>query len=160
MSNNFIMDEFFDELNSRLTYRDRLDMIWWKLKSATRHIYTIPRKIKWAYQRVYRGYSDRDVWSGDYFLAGQIAGILTWIVKNGHGVATSYGTPPNYEDDVEDMAARRDADYLFYASIFNEYSKNGPAINEEWQKMFGGVLDEDIQEALQWLSKHFQELWD
>lgn len=114
----------------------------------------------WWYQRITRGYSDRDMWSADYFLAGQIAGTLRWIVEKGHGVATSYGTPPNYEDDIDDMVARRDAEYLHYATIFAEYAKNGPAYNLEWQEQFGGVLDEDMKDALQWLSEHFSELWD
>lgn len=154
------MDDFFDDLNARLTFRDYVDMVRWKIKSATKSIYTIPRKIKWAYQRVTRGYSDRDMWSADFFLAGQIAGMLNWIVNEGIGVSTSYGTPPNYEDDIEDMVARRDADYLFYASIFEEYKNNGPALNEEWQEKFGGVLDSDLKEALQWFSEHFSEFWD
>ena len=114
----------------------------------------------WWYQRVTRGYSDRDMWSADIFLAGQIAGTLKWIVENGHGVSMSYGTPPNYDDDIDLMVAKRDADYLFYASIFEEYHTNGPALNKEWQKEFGGILDGDLQVALQWLSEHFTELWD
>lgn len=160
MSDNFIMDEFFDDLNSRLTFRDYVDIVRWKIKSATRSVYTTPRRIKWAYQRVSRGYSDRDMWSADTFLAGQIAGMLNWLVNEGIGVSTSYGTPPNYEDDIEDMVARRDADYLFYASIFEEYSKNSLAWHEEWQEKFGGVLDNDLQAALQWFSEHFTEFWD
>ena len=123
----------------------------------------ISRLIKyplWWYQRITRGYSERDMWSADLFLAGQIAGTLKWIVKNGHGVAMSYATSPDYDDDVDLMVAKRDADYLFYASIFEEYSKNGPALNKEWEKQFGGILDEDLQVALQWFSEHFTELWD
>jgi len=123
----------------------------------------ISRLIKyplWWYQRVTRGYSDKDAWNGDFFLSGQIAGVLTWIVESGHGVATSYGTPPNYEDDIDDMVARRDAEYWHYASIFAEYAKNGPALNLGWQEELGGVLDKDLQEALQWFSEHFTEFWD
>jgi hypothetical protein len=160
MSENIIMDDFFDDFNARLTFRDYVDMVIWKIKSATKSIYTIPRKIKWAYQRVTRGYSDRDMWSADYFLASQIAGMLNWIVNEGHGVSTSYGTPPNYEDDVEDMVARRDAEYLKYSAVFAEYAKNGPALNEDWKNKLGGVLDKDLKEALQWFSEHFTEFWD
>ena len=114
----------------------------------------------WWYQRVTRGYSDKYAWNGDYFLAGQIAGILTGIVEQGHGEATSYGTPPDYEDDIDDMVARRDAEYLHYANIFAEYAKNGPALNLGWKEELGGVLDKDLQEALQWFSEHFSEFWD
>ena len=154
------MDDFFDDLNKPLTFKDRVAMGWWSFKYGFKSIFLIPRKIKWAYQRVTRGFSDRDMWSADVFLAGQIAGTLKWIVENGHGVSMSYGTPPNYDDDIDLMVAKRDADYLFFASIFEEYNKNGPALNREWQKEFGGVLDGDLQVALEWLSEHFTELWD
>lgn len=127
-----------------------------------RRILTSPlrwrRNIKYWIQRANRGYADCDVWSGDTYLARQIAGILTWLVENGHGVSMSYADDEH--TDVEVMVERRDKQYLHYASIFAEYGKNGPAHDEAWKNEFGGVLDSDIQEALQWLSKHFQELWD
>lgn len=117
-----------------------------------------PRNVKYWFQRANRGYADYDVWSGDAYLAGQIAGILTWLVEKGHGVSIAYA----YDDStpVEVMVERRDKEFLHYAAIFAEYAKNGPALNLGWQEEFGGVLDKDMQEALQWLSEHFQELWD
>lgn len=160
MTKYLSLDEFMNDLEKPLTPRDRIAMSWWSFKRFIKSIYLIPRKIKWAYQRVTRGYSDRDMWSADIFLAGQIAGMLKWIVENGHGVSMSYATSPNYEDDIDIMVAKRDADYLFYASIFDEYRKNGPAWNQEWQKKLGGVLDEDLQVALEWFSEHFTEFWD
>ena len=122
---------------------------------------SIKRFIKtpyWWYQRARYGYADCDWWSGDWYLAGIIAGIMEKIVKDGHGVATSYAD--DWDTPVEVMVERRDADWNKYIAIFREYSKNGPAMNQEWKNEFGGVLDEDIQDALQWLSNHFQELWD
>jgi hypothetical protein len=160
MSENLIMDDFFDDLNKPLTFKDRVAMGWWSFKYGFKSIFLIPRKIKWAHQRVTRGFSDRDMWSADYFLARQIAGMLNWIVNEGHGVSTSYGTPPNYEDDIEDMVARRDVEYLKYAAVFAEYAENGPALNEDWKNKLGGVLDNDLKEALQWFSEHFTEFWD
>ena len=112
----------------------------------------------WWYQRARYGYADCDWWNGDWYLAGIIAGIMDKIVKDGHGVASSYaddwGTP------VEVMVERRDEEWNKYIAIFREYSKYGPAYNQEWKDDFGGVLDSDMQDALQWLSRHFQELWD
>ena len=129
--------------------------------TITMKINRIFRHHLWWYQRITRGYSDRDMWSADYFLAGQIAGMLNWIVDKGMGVSMAYAAEDDpYAENIEDMVARRDADYLFYASIFDEYSKNGPALNEDWQEKFGGVLDSDLKEALQWFSEHFTEFWD
>lgn len=119
-------------------------------------------KTKYAYQRITRGFSDKDAWNGDKYLASQIAGILRWHVKSGRGIANAY--LPNKIDYSEfefDLAvAARDSEYLNFADIFDEYAKNGPALNKRWKKDFGGVLDKDMKKALQWLSEHFQELWD
>lgn len=118
----------------------------------------IPFQFKWAYQRITRGYSDRDWWNGDFYLAGIIAGIMEGIVTKGHGVASSYAD--DWDTPQEIMVERRDTEWNKYISIFREYSNNGPAIDQEWVENFGGVLDKDMQDALQWLSQHFQELWD
>ena len=117
-----------------------------------------PRNIKYWFQRANRGYADYDVWSGDAYLAGQIAGILTWLVEKGHGVSMAYADDESTDVDV--MVERRDKEYLHYAAIFAEYSKNGPAYDEKWKNEFGGVLDSDMKDALLWLSEHFCELWD
>jgi len=118
----------------------------------------IPFQFKWAYQRVTRGYSDRDWWNGDFYLAGVIAGIMEGIVTKGHAVASSYAD--DWDTPMEIMVERRDSEWNKYIAIFREYSKNGPAIDQKWVDNFGGVLDEDMQDALQWLSQHFQEMWD
>lgn len=115
-------------------------------------------KIRFAHQRLTRGFADSDVWNADMFLAGQIAGILRWIVEEGHGVATSYAD--DWNTDVDIMVQRRDKDYLYYANIFAEYAKNGAAYDESWKEEFGGVLDTEIDVALQWFREHFLELWD
>ena len=105
------------------------------------------------------GNSDRDWWNGDYYIAGVIAGVMEKIVKDGHAVSHFYAYG-DWNTPVELMVQRRDEEWNKYIAIFREYSKNGPAMNQEWKNDFGGVLDEDMQDALQWLSKHFQELWD
>lgn len=126
-------------------------------KSVKRSFYA----PKWWYQRARRGFSDRDMWSADTYLAGVFAGVLQWYVYKGMGVPLEYASEDDpYCEDLYAMIARRDADYLFYASVFEEYKANGPAYNEDWQKEFGGVLDEDLKASLQWLSEHFTELWD
>lgn len=130
----------------------------YKVEKLYKFLKRIPFQFKWAYQRITRGYSDRDWWNGDWYLSGVIAGIMEGIVIKGHGVATSYAD--DWDTPLEIMVERRDAEWNKYIAIFREYSRNGPAINQEWIDNFGGVLDEDMKDALQWLSKHFQELWD
>ena len=113
---------------------------------------------KYWYQRARYGYSDRDCWNGDQYLSGIVAGIMKKIIDDGYGVAISYAD--NWNTPIEIMTERRDTDWKKYIELFEEYSKNGPAFDQEWIDQFGGVLDKDMQDALQWLSQHFQELWD
>ena len=75
----------------RNTFRGRTNIVYHSIRRWIRSVIYSPRKIKWAYQRMVRGYSDADVWNGDTYLAGQIAGIMRSLVKNGNTVPTSYG---------------------------------------------------------------------
>lgn len=127
-----------------------------------RRFFTSP--LRWRYnilhwyQRANRGYADSDMWSFDSYVAGLIAGFLRWQVSDGHGVSMHYADDDNMDIDI--MVERRDKEYAEIATIFEEYAKNGHALNEEWQAEFGGVLDKDLAIALQWFSKHFTSLWD
>lgn len=129
-----------------------------RIKAAIRRAFYTP---KWWYQRAKRGYSDRDMWNADTYLAGVFAGVLQWYIDNGIGVSMAYAADDDqYGKNVDDMAIRRDDEYSKHILIFKEYSINGLAFDEEWQKEFGGVLDEDIEASMHWLANHFIELWD
>lgn len=159
------VDDFFAELekinNHHNTFLGRLENVYWAVRRWLHDVWRFPYHIKWWYQRARYGYSVRDTWSADYYIAGIIAGMMERIVNNGHGVAMSYAYDLDpYNPDVDIMVQRRDEEWNKYIAIFREYSINGPAINQEWKDDFGGVLDSDMKDALQWLSKHFQELWD
>ena len=119
------------------------------------------KNIKYAYQRVTRGFSDQDMWNADNYFAGQFAGMLRWYVENGSGVPSNYARKDDpYCEDVDYMVAKRDAKYLKYAAMFEEYYKNGYAHNNSWKKDFGGLNNKELKIALQWFSKHFTEFWD
>ena len=143
--------------DAKLSLFDKISIRWeYRIRPALNPRRIFNRFVRFPYQKLTRGFSDKDMWNADMYLAGQIAGTLDWIVNNGMGVAMSY----YHENDVDNMVERRDKDYLYYRDVFSEYQKNGLAHDEAWKNEFGGVLDSDMQDALQWLSKHFQELWD
>lgn len=136
----------------------RINRLYRSFMRSVRNVIFTP---KYWYQRARYGYSDRDWWNGDFYLAGVIAGIMEKIVNEGHGVANSYADEDKpFDTDVDIMVERRDAEWNKYIAIFREYSKHGPAMNQEWKDDFGGVLDSDMKDALLWLSEHFSELWD
>jgi len=153
------MDKLLDDIQStKITKTLHMKWFYLRLKSSIRNAVRAP---KWWYQRAKRGYSDRDMWNADKYLAGVFAGILDWYIHNGHGVPMSY-TDPNdpYCEDVEAMVIRRNTDYLDHIAVFQQYVNNGIAWDEEDAKEFGAVLDKDIKASVQWLSEHFTELWD
>ncbi len=136
----------------------RIKWFYQRFKGSVRNAVRTPR---WWYQRAKRGYSDRDMWNADTYLAGVFAGTLDWYIHEGHGVSNIYagGLDP-YNPDVNIMVERRDEAYRTHIAVFKQYKENGLAYNEEWKEEFGGVLDKDIQASVQWLSEHFTELWD
>jgi hypothetical protein len=115
-------------------------------------------KIKYFIQRGKRGYSDRDMWSADMYMAGIFAGILRWQVENGHGVSMSWSV--NDDDSVDLLLERRDPEYIKYAEMFEEYAKNGHAWNKKWKEKNGGLTDDEVHDMMTWFAQHFTEFWD
>jgi hypothetical protein len=153
------VEQLMEDLNNvKITKTLRITWFYQRIKRSIRKAIRIP---KWWYQRAKRGYSDRDVWNADIYLAGVFAGVLQWYIDKGMGVSMAYISEDDpYGEDIDAMVFRRDAEYSKHIGVFREYLNNGPALNEKWQKEFGGVLDEDIKASVQWLSEHFTELWD
>lgn len=130
----------------------------WHLRSMRYKIRHTIRWPKYAYQRVTRGFSDRDMWNADRYLARIYADILMWYVHKGMGVSVAYAD--DWNTPIEIMEERRNVDYYKYADIFRRYAKEGVWDTQEHVDKWGGVLDSEIDEALEWFGKHFQGLWD
>jgi len=60
-----------------------------RIENYVRRLYrsarSIPRNIKWFYQRGKRGYSDCDVWSLDYYLSSWMPEAIRRLSKLPHG---------------------------------------------------------------------------
>lgn len=133
----------------------------YKLRNLKRNILRPYHNINHAYQRVTRGFSDSDMFSGDMFISSQIAGMLRWYIENGHGVPGRYAREDDpYCEDIEYMVAARNFEYDRYATLFEEYAKCGHAINDKWKRMFGGLTDDEVHDMMTWFGEHFTELWD
>lgn len=123
--------------------KDKAWMMTYKVKRCIKAPFM---ELKYAYQRVTRGFSDRDWWSLDNHIAEMLSKALPKYVKDGHGVSSMY-----YEDgegwdvDVNILKARRDADYLRMAALFANYDDRS---------------GKDSQEMSAWIAKHFETLWD
>lgn len=156
------IEQILEETKHHKTLIYRIESAYFKIKDFAINVYHYPRNIRWWFERAQRGYSEHDCWNGDHHLARQIAGILRWHVYHGNGISSLYlpGAMEYSDLEFELAVEARNAEYLHYADIFEEYAKNSIALDEEWQKELGGVLDRDMKNALQWLSEHFYDLWD
>ena len=46
-------------------------------------------------------------------------------------------------------------DLKYYSSLFEEYSKEGIAINDKIKKKYGGLSEEEYEDMMKWLSEYF-----
>jgi hypothetical protein len=141
------------------------------------HIYKwitdIPREIKWAYQRVTRGWSDRDVWSMDYHLSNILVGMLRRLKETKHGVPLDFcgdwgeKTSTHFlpmeesiklwdaclDEMIEGFEARGEMDELTYPTSCGKEEK------KVWEHNMA-LLSARKERALALFAKHFDSLWD
>lgn len=112
--------------------------LWYRVRNGCKH-------IKFAYQRITRGYSDLDWWSVDHFIAETLPPMLRKLAK-GYSVPMRFVT----EDDTADIDA-----------MSEEYNKYADYL-EGWLKEDGWNAEDNerAKEALHWFADHFGEFWD
>ena len=102
-----------------------------KIKKPFKH-------IKWAKQRLTRGYSDRDWWSIDDFIADVLSKALRQYVEAGHGVI----------DDKEEWLKHSDVLAKYSSRLFElDYS----AFQD---------YETQVKETLHWVADNFGRFWD
>ena len=128
------------------TMETYLEFIYYPLWRFANKLLDIPKEIKWFIQRGKRGYSDRDCWSFDTYLAGVISGGLTKLNEN-HNLRYDIksnkwvfnGEP--YKQIIEGFTAY--------------HKKEQPCGAKEYKN-----LQRKLNESLKLFSKHFEEFWD
>lgn len=104
-----------------------------------------PRRKKWMKQRTKRGYSDRDVWSFDSFLAPVIAGGVRKIAEfDGH------------PSDIGEEEWR--AVLNFIADQFEWYAENQFSFNSKFDNQMSDP-ESDWHKAWALLQENFGGLW-
>lgn len=103
------------------------------------------RAVKYAKQRVVRGYADCDIWDFNVFLGRIVAGGLNALEDEEHGFPERYGSAENWENELKRIAglARKFAD---------EYLDSGDTVDDEYKEIKNEVFD--------WVKENFEDLWD
>lgn len=128
---------------------------WW----AYHKIKDFPREIKYFIQRGKRGYSDRDLWSYDHFLASIIGNGLKQLAETTHGWPDSKFE--TFEEWQAELTKIGDAflDYIDESSDINfdncKTSKDRKKVMAEYVKKC-----KDRKKILVKVIDHFECLWD
>ena len=122
-------------------------------------------KLKWAYQRVVRGWDDRAVWSLDIWMTEKVLEILKVLKGNKHGVPNPMFEGLPYED--EERCSHSDESYKIAEERWNtELDKMIAGFEaakkmEEWESMDEyKELEKVFQEGMASFTKYYFNLWD
>jgi hypothetical protein len=161
--------------------------LWWQIEKIVEIPGDVFKEIKWFIQRGIRGWSDRDVWSIDYFIADIMPGMLKRLKETKHGIPSDLyceavkevtGKDDYYYDgddeldkkicDLGDKKQNEIIDNMIWTFEMAKKIQDGDVMlyNEKYNK----ILKEDIiltkEESDRFYSgfdlfkKHFFDLWD
>jgi hypothetical protein len=133
------------------------------------HPWIIPsyifREIKWAWQRTFRGWDDKLVWSIDFYLATNIPQWLRELKKDKHGIPSMLLEDSDWDESKFNyMPGAFEKKVAVYDDIldqiilgFESYIK----IEElRWDDPERKVLEEKYNIGFDLFRKYFSTLWD
>lgn len=155
----------------------------WRLRNLWANIKYYPKAIKWAKQRIKRGWADCDTWNFDYYLLSVIQGGLAHLADNHFGWPSEFKGFPTDEDwtaylkDMADLFYKADENndayphpaYEKWAAWTDEHSDGNPTIglnNPYSQDMvdedsdLGLKRQADFEKAWDMMGRVFWDLWD
>ncbi len=118
-------------------------------------------QVKYALQRVFRGWDDRAVWSIDYYIADLIVKLLTQLKNHHYGIPIDMFDGLSYEDENKCAYSEKDqkiADERWCNILqeiidgFDEYVYND--VNYDCYK------SEKFEKSFELFKKHFIKFWD
>lgn len=131
---------------------------WW-LRNPIRDA---RRSVKFAYQRVFRGWDDQSMWGLNTRLSKTLGEQLIEMSEIAHGCPPYYGSSseapgaPHFLPDVSDEVFER---------WKNDLRKHGEALLA-YSREDGETLEEEValygpaQEAMHWVAENLGSLWD
>lgn len=117
------------------------------------------RNIKYAYQRVTRGYSDWDTWDLDTYYQQLFADSVRHFARNLHGA------PYEFYDDNADNPIQKWEDYLnemadHFDESLRDYFEEVDSTNIEEFNNFENYKMEEFYKGFDMMREVFFSLWD
>lgn len=122
-------------------------------------------ELRFAWQRVFRGWDDRVIWSLDYYLIENMPVWLTKLKKNKRGVPFSLFTEeelsdPNGISEEAEERARNDWDFILDLMI-NGFDAAKWIIDHAFDKDFTEEMAyDDFNRGMDLFKEYFFSLWD
>lgn len=152
------LEEMLEDYRSRMTLWERVVSATWY--PARRRIGDARRAVRYAYQRVVRGYDDRSLWNLNCYLPKFLGQQLVTMAETAHGFPTDYGGTHFCPDNAGDHPRfiqwtadlRRHGEALV---AFHEHDDDLTGDADEWDAIY-----RPAQEALRWVAENLASLWD
>lgn len=137
------LEEFIEDMEKE---RKRFDPLfwWWPIY---RFFYHGSRRLKYAWQRAYRGYDDTALWNLNDYITDIAIPCLTAMIENGYGYPMDL-TPRQWASQLKKMRKGFEA----YKWIMEDYTvKNKRSLHKKQREM---------KEGLELFAERFANLWD
>ena len=127
---------------------------WYYLTHPWEWVEDLLHNLRWAWQRVYRGWDDRVVWSIDGHLATMMPIWLQRLKETNHGVPCLFTNDNDYAEGERLWNEKLDAMISgFEAARKIVYTEFDSAIEEE-------RLENEFARGMDVFTKYFFYLWD
>ena len=158
------LDELKEELNKKESWWLSVKYFPYRVWYQSGELY---RRIKWGFQRMFRGYDDRAYWGVDGYLTDIALPALKWLRAHGHGLPwnqestgwTSH-TQESWNELLDKMILAfqimHDDDYSDPTSLGAPDISVDKDAYWKWHEERKAKVDE----GLKWFAKYFQSLWD
>ncbi len=122
--------------------------------------------IRWMFQRAFRGYDDRVLWSIDEYLSDMLPIWITQLRDNGMGIPSEIFKPEDYSDECynvpDEVFEHRREEWKIILTKIIEGFKATEIIYHPY-----GLLPEEVKEAerkfsvgMDLFKKYYFGLWD
>lgn len=135
------LDDVIADLDAYLAahpWRRRFWAGWRAVKHAPGNV---RRQVRWAWQRVFRGWDDRSLWSLDTWLGRTVGAQLQAMADIAHG----WPGGPDWTFETWTAALRQ------HGEVLTDYGHNCDANDDDI---------EAAQKSMHWVADHLPNLWD
>lgn len=156
----------------------RITDIFWRI------VWPIQRLIKrlfiWPWQRVRRGWSDRDAWSGGQYAAGILTDLLTHYADTNRGTRVQFLAEARpgmmlseaTDEDWEAANALQVQQFRQHAEVLRRFAEDAEIYDdvtlraldmteEQFLAECGPAMREsELRETFVWLGTNIQRMWD